>query len=367
MRSDTGKMIPSEFMFSVACFILSSSLLTAFFMPITKHDSWLVACAGFMISLLFLWTYVRLMRRFPDKNVIQINDEVLGPIAGKLVSLFYIFFFLTLSALNLRDMGNFVQLTIMPQTPKIVLLIVFIIVCAWAVRNGIAVVARYSFFFTVVALIILVITTVLTFNLMRAEHFLPMLQLPLTEYVRGTNIVMTIPFGELVVFLMVTPNLNMAPQKIGKYFLGGFIIGGLSLLVIIVRDIAVLGNTITLFSLPAFETMRMAKLTAGLGRLEVLFAIVLIFLFFFKVSFLYYVTVLSISQLLKLSSYKSLVLGLGAVIIIYSLTIYPSSMRHAKAGTSTEPILWLFFELLLPLVTLGCAAVRKLPRKEEAA
>lgn len=365
MKLDTGKIIPSEFMFAVACFVLSSSLLTGFFIPITKQDSWLAVCMGFVLSLPFLWVYIRLMRRFPDKNLIEINDEVLGKIAGKVVSLLYIWFFLTLSSLNLRDMGNFVQLTIMPQTPKIVLLIVFIAVCAWAVRNGIVVVTRYSILFSVIDMVVILTATILTFSLMRAEHFLPIFHLPAIKYIQGVNIVTTIPFGELVVFLMITPNIKISPKKIGRYFLGGFVIGGLSLLVIVLRDTAVLGNTITLFSLPGFETLRMAKLTPTIGRLEVLFAIVLILLFFFKVSFLYYVTVVSISQLFKLSSYKSLVMGLGAVIIMYSFNVFQSSMQHAKASSTSLSILWLLFEFILPLVTLVCAAARKLPRREE--
>lgn len=139
------------------------------------------------------------------------------------------------------------------------------------------------------------------------------------KYLQGTHIISTIPFGEIVVFLMVTPNIKIPKNKIGKYFTLGFAIGGISLILIVLRDIAVLGNTITLFTFPSFETLRMIRLSNTLGRMEVLFAVILIILMFFKISFLYYVSVLAISQIFKLNSHKNIVIGVGIIIIIPEL------------------------------------------------
>jgi spore germination protein KB len=103
--------------------------------------------------------------------------------------------------------------------------------------------------------------------------------------------------------------------------------------------------------------------TQALSRMEILFAIVLIILLFFKITFLYYVTVKAAGYMLKIRKKRSLVQIIGALVIIYSLTIYPSSVEHAASGREITPILWLLFELIIPLITLVVAKIRKLPQK----
>ena len=365
MSIDNGSISASQFMFSVACFIHASSLLTAFFTSITKQGSWIVVIIGFLIGMIFLLVYTALMRKFPNKNLVEINDLVFGPVVGKIFSFIYVYFFMSLSSLNLKDLGDFVGMTIMPNTPTIVILIFFMYVCAWAVRSGIEVVARYSMVFTLTSLVIIIVTIFLTVNQMDFNNFFPIFSQPVIKYVQGSHIVSTIPFGEVVVFLMVTPNIKIPSNEIRKYFALGFSLGGIGLILIMLRDIAVLGNTITLFSLPSYETLRMISISTALSRTEILFAVALIILFFFKVSFLYYVTVLAISQIFKLDSYKNLVIGVGAIIIIYSFSVYSSVIQRLEYGSSITTFQWLIYEILLPTITLIVAKIRKFPLSQE--
>jgi hypothetical protein len=142
------------------------------------------------------------------------------------------------------------------------------------------------------------------------------------------------------------------------------LIGGASVLLVVLRDTAVLGNTMSYFVLPSYETLRIATISEALSRVEILFAVVLIILFYTKVSLLYYVTVNTVAQITKAKSFHSLVLITGTVIVIYALTVFSSSTEHADWGQRTIPILWLFFEFLLPLVTLLVAALRRMPRPQ---
>ncbi|WP_353094337.1 endospore germination permease [Tissierella praeacuta] len=365
MKIDKGKIPGVQFMFTVACFIQSSSLLTSFFTSITKQDSWIVIIIGFIISMFPILIYTYIMRTFPDKNLIEINDVVFGPVIGKLFSVLYLWFFITLSSLNTKDLGDFVQRTTMRKTPSIIILGIFILLCAWAVRNGIEVVTRYSMLFTFIAILIVLSTSFFTMNQMKIDNFLPILSQPTMVYVQGTHIISTIPFGEIVVFLMINSNLDIEPEKRRKYFIYGFIIGGLALLIIILRDTAVLGNTIKIFALPPFETLRLIRIYSALSRVEVLFAISLIMLMFFKICILYYVTVMSIAYIFKLKSFRSLVTSIGVIIVIYSFNIYPSIIEHINSASRTAPFQWFLFETILPLITMIVAKIRKLPKLEK--
>lgn len=149
MKTQKASITPLQFMFSITCFLRSSSLLSSFFAPISKTDSWLVVLIASVVCLPFLWAFIMLMKAFPGKNLIEINDAVFGRIAGKIISAIYLWFFLTLTSLNLRDLGGFVGKSIMLKTPQIVIITVFILLCAWAVSLGLDIVTRYSVVFVI--------------------------------------------------------------------------------------------------------------------------------------------------------------------------------------------------------------------------
>ena len=45
-RLERGRITSFQFMLSIACFIQSSGLLSSFFFPITRHESWLAVVMG---------------------------------------------------------------------------------------------------------------------------------------------------------------------------------------------------------------------------------------------------------------------------------------------------------------------------------
>lgn len=359
MTVEKSKISVGQFMFSIACFIHSSSLLSSFFVPITKQDSWLAVIFGIIVCLPVLWVYCSLAKAFPDLNLIQINDKVFGCIIGKIISAIYVLFFLTLTSLNLRDLGIFVNKSIMSKTPFAFIIVLFILLCAWSVYYGLEVVTRYSILFVIISSIILLITIIATLNLMHFDNFLPILHQPIKNYIQSTHIISVIPFGELITFLMITPNIDTKPKKLKRYFFGGFLIGGIVILIVILRDTAVLGNTLEYFALPSFETLRLASLFKTISHMEILFAILLIILLFFKITFIFYVSLLAISHMFHIKTYRPLILPCAAIIVTYSIFVFNNIVQHFTIGRETVPFIWTFIEILLPLFTLIIAYIKK--------
>ncbi len=363
MKVENAKISATQFMFSIVIFIRSSSLLSAFFFSITKQDSWLIVLFGTVVCIPLLWVYVALAKQYPDKSLIQINDEVFGRIGGKIVSVFYIWFFFTLTTLNLRDLGGFVNKSIMILTPNTVIISIFIILCAWSVYYGLEVVTRYSIVFTIISTAILIVSILATFNIMNFENFLPILHQPVNSYIHGTHIISTIPFGELVVFLMIAPNVEGKEKGLAKYFYGGFFIAALLILLVILRDTAVLGNMLEFLSLPSFEALRLATLFETISHIEILFAVLLILFLFFKISILFYTSILAVSHFFKIKSYRPLILPASALIVVYSITIFENVIMHTTISRGTAPFFWAFIEMILPFITLMVSYIKKAIKK----
>lgn len=362
MKIDKGEISAIQFMLSVSCFIQSSSLLTSFIAAITKQDSWLTVIIGTLCCLPLIWVYRSIFLMFPGQNLLEILEAVFGTVAGKLIGAAYVWFFFTLASVNLMDLGDFTKLTIMEETPHIILILTCVIVAAIAVRNGVRLVVRYSALFTVISFFILIISVMLVSNLLMPDNLLPVFDQPIGKYLQGTHIVATIPFGELVVFLMLGPNLKLSKTETTACLYWGFGLGAITILTIMVRDIAVLGNTLNMYTLPSLVTLRLVNFGASLSRVEVLFVVVLIMLLFFKITLLYYVTVISIAHFFKIKAYKYLVLAVGALMIAYGLTLYPSPAEHTASAQEIVPILWTPFEILIPIVIFGIAKIKKLPK-----
>jgi spore germination protein KB len=365
MKIDKGRISGTRFMFTVACFLQSSALLTSLLAGITRNDSWLAIVFGIMVSLPLIWVYRTLMVMFPDKNLIQVLDEVYGSTVGKIIGITYAWFFITLTSLNLSDLGDFAKITVMTETPHMVLTLMCILVSAWAVRYGIRIVTRYSGVFTIIEFVIVGVSILLMLNQINLKNLLPVFDLPAVKYIQGTHVITTIPFGELVIFLMITPNLKLSRREITKYWYLGFGMGTIILLIVLLRDITILGNTIHMFTLPGLVTLRLVNLGESLSRMEILFAIALIMLLFFKVTLLCYVSVITVAQLTKTKSYRHLALIIGILIVVYGFMLYSDSLAHSTTGQQTLPFVWMMFEIVIPLLTLIIAKARKLPKASE--
>jgi spore germination protein KB len=364
---DKTQISGTRFMFTVAFFLQSSALLTAFIAGNIRHDSWLAVMFGAIVSIPLIFLYRSIMVEFPDKNFLQVLEEVFGKVAGKILGAGMVWFFLTLSALNVTDLGNFAKITVMRETPHIVLTTMCIIVAVWAVRYGVKVVARYSALFTFIEFAIVAVSIILTINQLDLKNFLPMFDFEPIKYIQGTHIVLTIPFGELVVLLMLAPNCRLSKKNTTKYWFGGFAMGAVTLLIVLMRDIAILGNTIQVFTLPGLVTLRLVNLGEALSRMEILFAVAVIVLLFFKVTILGYASVVAIAQLTNFKSYRRLALVVGMFIIVYAPTLYNGPTENATSAREFVPFLWSLFEIIIPLAAYVVGKIRKLGKKENGA
>lgn len=107
-----------------------------------KHDAWLASIISLIIGLLLVGLLDKLGSRFPDLNIFEYSEKLLGSIIGKVIIFLLTMYFLILSALMIRQVGDFLTIQIMPETPIEVIIITFLVVMIMGVRLGIEPVAR---------------------------------------------------------------------------------------------------------------------------------------------------------------------------------------------------------------------------------
>lgn len=363
MKIDKSQIGGIRFMFTLTFFLQSSSVLTAFLNAVLEQEAWIGVILGIIICIPLVWFYRTFMLTFPDKNLIQVCQDAYGKVGGKIVGLLFVWFFLTLSALNVADLGHFTHLSVMHKTPIIVLILSCILVSVWAIRYGLKVVTRYSAVFVILQLIVMTIFFILISNQVNIKNFLPVFDQPFIKYVQGAHLSSTIPFGELVIFLMITPNLRLDKKKLTKYWFIGVGIGMLAVLGILMRDVSILGNTISLFSLPGLVTIRLISMGEAVSRIEILLTLTMVILLFFKVTLLCYVTTIALAYIFEAKSFKHLALVTGVLIVAYIPIYSKTEMENIEFARRFGPFLWTLFEYILPITTFVIAKIRTKPKE----
>lgn len=363
MKIDKTQICGKRFMFTVAYFIQSSVLLTAFVLSLTRQDSWLVVIFSIIIFTPVIWLYRTIMVKYPDYNLLQVLEHIFGKFIGKILSVGFIWYFLNLTMLNLRDLGSFTKITVMTDTPLSVLSIMCMIVAVYAIRKGINVVCRYSITFTFVQVVIVIVSILLVADQIKFDNLLPIFSQPQLNYLQGIHVVSTIPLGELVCLLMLTPNIRMKKEDASKLWYWGYAIGVFTFLIVMLRELTVLGNIAHLFALPALTTFRLVHIGTILNRIEIIFALSLILILSFKVVILTYIVAISIAQLFNLKSYQNITLVVAMIIVPATNIVFANAIENQTYGIQVVPFIWMMFEIVIPALIVAITYFKSIMKK----
>lgn len=357
MKIEKGIISSSQLTFLIIGLFEANILTAAFISGIAKQNTWIVLIIGFFILLFMLFVYTSLNKIFPDKNLIEVNDVVYGKYFGKIMSILYIYYFWFIIPANLRFITDFFTVYLFPKTCITVLIVPLAAVCIYTVRKGIKVIARTGFILSVLSIIVAIVITLLTIKDVNLSNFLPFILPPLKKFMLAVNLIVALSFGEIIVFLMFFPYVNDKKQVRKDAFLG-LINGVIYFLSIILRNIAILGNIAYIHVLPSYQVARLINVGEIITRMEVLIAVTLLFNMFLKICIFYYATVLSIAQCLNLRSYKPLVVPVGIISLILSITMFASPAEQSQVATSTYDVYAVPFIIIFPIITLIIAKVK---------
>ncbi|WP_051541187.1 GerAB/ArcD/ProY family transporter [Caldalkalibacillus mannanilyticus] len=299
---ENGKISPNQFTLLVTLSMIGSPilLLPSMLAIEAKQDAWITAILGVGMGLLVICLYNMVGRRMKNTTFIQYHQAVLGKWMGSLVSLLYLAYFFLISALDLRDIGEFMITHTLGETPIEAILILFTAIVVMGARLGMEVLARTAqIFFPWVLLMfsILVIFVLPEVSLDRAKPILDEGMLPVF---RGAYQFVGFPFFEMVVFLMIFPYVNKAKQA-GKAFLKGGLIGGTFLIIVTSLSILVLGEDISARSIfPSYLLAKRISIGDFIERIEAVVAGIWMITIFLKLTVLFYATALGLGQLCRL-------------------------------------------------------------------
>lgn len=326
---------------------------------IAKQDVWLSVLLAGPFNYFILTVFLALADRFPNMSLAQYGEKMLGVWAGKALTFTYLLFFLLLSALVLRNISDFIGLSVLPQTPIWFIDVTFMIVVIYGVFLGIETIARTGEILFGWGMFVFIIVLVSLFNQFDFHNFQPFLYDGIVRPLKGIYPVLGFPIGEYVFITMIFPLVSKQDRtKLRRSLkLSVILLVSVSFLLIVFL-IGVMGaDEVSRSPFSVYDMAQNINIEEILVRVEILVAMVWIGTVFMKLALCVYALTVLTAQMLKLSTYRPLVVPYAFVIVPLSILAY-RNIAHAKAfATGVWTVYSVFQGFVLPLLLLVIAAI----------
>lgn len=357
---EEGKITSSQLMLLVITLILASAilLLPSFTAKGALQDSWISGLIAMLAGILTATIILSLAKRFPEQTLVEYSISILGKPLGKLVGLLYLIFFVHLTAILLREISTTVITTILPRTPIQVTIAISTIAMAYMIRKGLEVIARVNIIIMPISLFFVVMIILMATPEMKFDNLTPILERGVMPIFLGA-ITPVGWFGEVVSLAFLLPFVNKLP-RVKKHFYLGILFSGLVFTLVIIGTISVFGPNITKnTSFPTLALAREVNLANFLERIESILIATWIIWNFIKTGLFFYISVLILSQWLKLDNYRPVVFPMGIIIALIAETFFKNSIQLTDFLAKVYVFYAGFFEFLIPGLLIIVALLRR--------
>ncbi|MGJ9386201.1 GerAB/ArcD/ProY family transporter [Salipaludibacillus sp. CF4.18] len=358
---ERAKITPFQLFSLIFLFELGTAIVLAPGIE-ASQNAWIAILLGLSTGIVIFLIYYYLFRQFPNLSLIEYLPKILGKYLGWFVGFMYTLYFLYQATRILRDFGDLILTSILPETPLMIVNLLMICVIIYVIYLGIEVLARTGEFFVLIFLLLGIFTNLLFLfsGEINIENLLPILEEGWTPVLGTFPWMFTFPFGEMIIFTMLLPYLNNknAALKVG---ITGLVISGVLIAFATTMNIAVLGVDIAERStFPLISAISKIRIGEFLERLDAIAVLSLIIGVFFKIALFFYVGVLGTSMLFKVSKYKQLLLPMSILVSVGSISVAENVIAHAKEGSEIVPLyLHLPFQVYIPVLLLIIILIRK--------
>ncbi|ADE69268.1 Spore germination protein YndE [Bacillus megaterium] len=327
---EKAKISATQLFILMVLFELGSALLVPLAMG-AKQDAWLAILIGMLCSFFFFLIYHKLYSYYPDLLPTEYMQKILGKVLGTLLAFIYIVYFLYDASRVLRDFGEMLLTFAYPDTPLFIANALLMLVIIYITRKGIEAIARsgellfiFMYFLAIAGFILIISSGLIDFKNLQPvlkEGILPVAKVALTE-------TLYFPFTEAIVFTMLLPYLSN-PKKANVTMLCATGLSGINLIITMIINISVLGVDLTTRSqFPLLSTVQTIQVADFLERLDVFFMFAMVIGIYFKVSILFYASIISTATLFKIKSPSRLAYPLGIIVLFLSITIASNFQEH---------------------------------------
>lgn len=343
-------------------FIFEVGSTTLFALGIkAKQDAWIVILLALLIGIGFIWIYTELQKAFPDRNYVEIITVILGKKLGIPFAILTALGYIWHCARNLREFGEMITITILPETSLWIILLLFMSVSIYTMLKGIEVLARLSELVMPVLIIFIISIYVLISISGKVEfrRLTPVLGSGIKPILKTVPQVTVFPFGEMFVFLMYWNYANEG-SAVRKAAVKAVLLSGILLCFSLIMDITVLGVEYTsIATIPLIEVVRLINIGNIITNIDTIGVFIIFLGGFFKMTIYLNAVILIFHSLFKIKNYRLIVFLVSAFMFWFSIAFEPSYAYHQWMFPFDVHYFGIFYANILPLLLLAIYWIKK--------
>ncbi|AEM74192.1 GerAB/ArcD/ProY family transporter [Caldicellulosiruptor acetigenus] len=355
---------------SFQCFVLFVSVMIGIgimFMPASvakavEQSGWLVVLVGGILSFLVFLLILKVISLNPDVTIVELLNEAFGKAIGVIFSFVYVIYFTIFSAFETRLIAETAKEFLFTLTPNEVLIIAFLLTCAYLSRYGIEVIARMCEVLMPGIVVIIVILSFFVYQRLDFSNLLPILNISFIKLIKGIGTTI-FSFLGFEAFLFFMPYIRRK-DKLIKSALFGFLVTVLLYEVIIIFATADFGaKEMQTMIWPTLNLFRdVTVLEVVIERPEsIIVALWMITTYTTEIIFLM-TTGLILARIFNTKEHNFFVFS--QLPFIYILSLIPQNISETqKLMDYFSYFFATFVVLFLPLVTYAVLSIKKKVKK----
>ena len=346
----------TEFYLLTVNFTLGTTLFVTINMMIWNagQDAWIMPLWAGAYGMLAALLWILLLNASPGKSPVEIAKEAWGP-AGVIVGVLYLICFCLIASWALRNLSDFMNVTIMPKTPPSMFHVMFLFVAGYAVAQGTETVGRLNLVVTPFLAIPFWISLALATAEWDWERLQPMFRDPLAIVRMPT--LLGFPFMESFALSMLYPRVRSGAA--GALLLG-IASAALSISLVVFMAIGLLGpERAGRINYPIYTVVQEVELGQVIVNIHSVLTVILITLIFIKVLVLLYAAFETIRQLFRPASRWPHLLALAILLSAGAVSIYENPIQNRNFNEKYTFFFDLFHTILIPALMLLTLRLRR--------
>ncbi|MGE5484230.1 MAG: GerAB/ArcD/ProY family transporter [Ignavibacteriales bacterium] len=274
---------------------------------------WTIPVFSALISILWLWPLVVVLRSHPGKNLVEVTGSLAGRAAALLVGLVYYAYILGLGATGAREITSALKVVVLPLTPASFLLGLGLVISLYIAYQGIEVLGRLCVIHATATIAVIILLSLIWAKSWNARLLFPLLG-PGPGRLAVACVSRQAMYGEVLGLGIVAAYLRDPAEETGKTARWCLALSAFTLTLTVVTAMMVFPYpALVRIPMPFLRVSRLIYIGRFFQRLDALFVLVWLGAGMAKVSVGHYLAAVTLATALGLKTYKPLVILSGLI------------------------------------------------------
>jgi spore germination protein KB len=316
---------------------------------INRMDAWSTYMLPTIYILLIAYVFSVLVRRFPGRNLFEINKIVFRPLVGTLFNLLLLFHLWLILVRDLSSLGKFVGITLLPNTPEEIILLLLALLLMMYGKTSVEVLARVNDLFFPVFVLMIVLLPLMLSNEIDLRFIQPTLTGSGRDFLFG-NLLNLGWYGDIFVmgaFLHTLwgPHQTRSAIRHGA-FLASFLLGLFLLAEVMVLGPDMPGNLVY----PNYTLIQQIHITDFLDRMDLLILSIWFPVTACEVILIYLAFLTGTASLIKQKDYSTINTPVVFLLLLTTILAFKSTAEVFSFGNFSSPIIVICYQPILFLL-----------------